>query len=64
MVREIAEMHLIIYQLILDGKKKKVVINIILFIVFQFLYMMMPYFNQNWAGACGGRWVGPRLLMG
>ena len=22
------------------------------------------FFNRNWAGACGGRWVGPKLLMG
>ena len=22
------------------------------------------FFDRNWAGACGGRWVGPRLLMG
>ena len=20
---------------------------------------MMPFFNRNWAGACGGRWAGP-----
>ena len=25
---------------------------------------MMPIFNRNWAGACGGRWAGPRLLAG
>ena len=22
------------------------------------------FFNRNWAGACGSRWVGPRLLVG
>ena len=22
------------------------------------------FFNRNWAGACGGRWAGPRLLAG
>ena len=22
------------------------------------------FFNQNWAGACGGRWAGPGLLAG
>ena len=21
------------------------------------------FFNQNWAGACGGRWAGPRLML-
>ena len=25
---------------------------------------MMPFFNRNWAGACWGRWAGPRLLAG
>ena len=25
---------------------------------------MMPFFNRNWAGACGGRWAGPRPLSG
>ena len=25
---------------------------------------MMPFFDRNWAGACGGRWAGPRLLVG
>ena len=22
------------------------------------------FFNRNWAGACGSRWVGQRLLVG
>ena len=22
------------------------------------------FFNRNWAGACRGRWAGPRLLTG
>ena len=22
------------------------------------------FFNRNWAGACWGRWAGPRLLVG
>ena len=22
------------------------------------------FFNQNWAGACRGRWAGPGLLVG
>ena len=25
---------------------------------------MMSFFNRNWAGACGGRWAGPRPLAG
>ena len=25
---------------------------------------MMPFFDRNWAGACGGRWAGPRPLAG
>ena len=25
---------------------------------------MMPILDRNWAGACGGRWVGPRPLEG
>ena len=25
---------------------------------------MMPFFNRKWAGACGGRWAGPRPLAG
>ena len=25
---------------------------------------MMPFFYRNWAGACWGHWVGPRLLAG
>ena len=25
---------------------------------------MMPFFDRNWAGACRGRWAGPRLLAG
>ena len=25
--------------------------------------MMMPFFNQNWAGVCTGRWAGPRLML-
>ena len=28
------------------------------------LLLMMPFFNRNWAGACKGRWAGPRLLAG
>ena len=24
----------------------------------------MPFFNRNWARACGGRWAGPRPLAG
>ena len=31
-------------------------------VVFCLFNLMMPFFNRNWAGACGGRWVGPRLL--
>ena len=27
--------------------------------------MMMPFFfNRNWAGASGGRWAGPGLILG
>ena len=26
--------------------------------------MMMPFFNQNWTGACWGCWAGPGLLAG
>ena len=26
--------------------------------------MMMPFFNRNWAGACGGRWAGPGSMTG
>ena len=22
------------------------------------------FFNRDWAGACGGRWAGPGLMMG
>ena len=25
---------------------------------------MMPFFQPDWAGACGGRWVGPGLRLG
>ena len=25
---------------------------------------MMPFFNQNWVGACGGRWAGPGSMAG
>ena len=25
---------------------------------------MMPFFNRNWAGACGGRWAGPGSMAG
>ena len=25
---------------------------------------MMPFFNRNWVGACGGHWAGPRPLVG
>ena len=25
---------------------------------------MMPFFNRIWAGECGGRWAGPRPLVG
>ena len=28
------------------------------------MYMMMCFFNRNWAGACRGRWAGPGLLLG
>ena len=24
---------------------------------------MMPFFNRNWAGACGGRWAEPRVML-
>ena len=27
-------------------------------------YLMMPFFNRNWAGAWKGRWAGPELLVG
>ena len=26
--------------------------------------MMMPFFQPDWAGAYGGRWAGPGLLLG
>ena len=25
---------------------------------------MMPFFNRNWARACGGRWAGPGSMAG
>ena len=25
---------------------------------------MMPFFNRNWAGACGGRWAGAGSMAG
>ena len=28
------------------------------------IYLMMPFFNRNWAGVCRGRWAGPGLLAG
>ena len=28
------------------------------------LYLMMPFFNWNWARACRGHWAGPGLLAG
>ena len=34
------------------------------FTVLQTDQLMMPFFNRNWARACGGRWAGPRLLAG
>ena len=27
-------------------------------------HMMMPFFNRNWARACGGHWVGPGSMAG
>ena len=32
--------------------------------IYIYIYMMMPFFIRNWAGAIGGRWAGPRLLDG
>ena len=29
-----------------------------------YIYMMMLFFNGDWAGACRGRWAGPGLLVG
>ena len=32
------------------------------FCLFVIYILMMPFFNRNWAGACGGRWVRLRLM--
>ena len=32
--------------------------------IFEGVLVIMPFFNWNWVGACRGRRVGPRLLMG
>ena len=31
---------------------------------FKALFLMMPFFNQNWAGACGVRWAEPESMAG
>ena len=33
--------------------------------IYIYIYiLMMPFFNRNWVGACGGRWAGPGSMAG
>ena len=41
-----------------------IILNFILEVLDLYIYMMMPFFNRNWAGACSGCWVGPGLILG